>query len=324
MWYLKRVLMVGSIIAGIIVFRVLVLELFQVAQYSMEETYNDGSVVLVNKLAYGARLPMHLRDIPFAEAVAFMVGKVDDFQGLLWSYRRMPGYTWIKLDDVVVFEHPSLWSREKLIKRCLALPGDSVVIVDNRRFINGKEILEPASVKYSYSLYAQQNGLIEDSLNEYGVLARDFLWQSDVAFHYAMTNEKAAALDNCSLTDSVVLDNYPIGAPGPQLFPYNRQFTRENYGPIVVPAKGMNVLLDSINIPIFHDAIVLHENNTLEVINEEILINGEPETSYTFKYDYYFLVGDNRYHSSDSRYFGFVPEFLILGKVGPVLISGHK
>jgi signal peptidase I len=324
MRYLKKIFIVLLIGIGLIVFRMLAFEFFQVKQFSMEETYSDGSIVVVNKLAYGVRFPMHIGDIPFAEAVVFMFGKADRIHDISWEYRRIPGFARVKQGDVVVFDHPAPWSREKLVKRCVALPGDTIAIINNRRYVGGKEKAEPSSVKFSYCVYTYEKELLEDSLNQYGIVARDHLWQSNGAHHYAMTTGTANAFSNCTLVDSVVMDNFQIGAPGPQLFPHHRQYTRENYGPILVPAKGMTVSLDSSNVILYKDVITQYESNTLEVENEIILINGKASKNYTFQLDYFFLVGDNRYHSMDSRYWGFVPEFSIIGKVGPVIYTGRR
>lgn len=324
MRYLKKIFIVLLIFVGIIIFRIVAFEFFQVAQYSMEETYRDGSMVLVNKMSYGVRFPMRLGDIPFAEAVAFMFGKADNMHDIFWKYRRISAFAGVKQGDVVVFEHPAPWSREKLIKRCLALPSDTIAIIYNRRYINGKEIVEPPSVKYSYCVYSKQKELLEDSLEQYGIVKRDYLWQSDEAHHYAITTSTANALSNCSIVDSVDIDNFQIGASGPQLFPHNKQYTRENYGPIIIPSKGMTVSLDSSNVLIYKDAIARFEGNTLHIENDKILINGETAYNYTFKLDYFFLVGDNRYHSIDSRHWGFVPESSIIGKVGPVIYMPRK
>lgn len=317
----KRILYIVLAIFILSLTRKFVFDISQVSAYSMESTLDDGTIVLVNKLAYGVRLPQSPAQIPFAEALAYSIGRHNQLINTKWQYRRLPGYAKIDKGDIVVFDHPEQWSNEMIVKRCVALPYDTISIINNRRYINGKEIEEPPMVKYSYNIFPNSNSLNQDSLLRYGVKSRDFLWESDSSFHYSMTKQVAFQLSEASFIDSVVIDNFPEGSIGPQLFPHNKKYTQENYGPLVVPGKEMKVELDTLNLPLFYNSIVRDENNVIEVNEHGIFINGVLTNSYTFKQNYYFFVGDNRYNSIDSRFWGFIPESAVIGKVSKIIYS---
>ncbi|OQP61066.1 hypothetical protein A3860_04940 [Niastella vici] len=259
--------------------------------------------------------------MPFVEAAAYLLGFQSWAQDESWSYRRMPGTGGVKRNDIIVFMHPE--NEKYIVKRCIGLPGDTLQISHNCRYING--IIQPESqeAKFSYNVKSKAENLPVDSLKEYGITNKDFLWRYKSYFHMSMTDSAAVSLKNCSLIDTVAIDDMPVGTNGPALFPphYDVKFTRENYGPVIIPAKNKTILLNTSNVAFYIDVITKYESNLLNISGNKIYINDKETDRYTFKMNYYFMAGDNRYHSIDSRYWGFVPENLLIGKVSFMFFS---
>lgn len=305
----------------IVVLRVFVVEFYSVDSNSMEGTLLNGDLIMVNKICYGARLPRKPGEMPFVEAIAYLLGFQSRAQNVNWSYRRVPGTGSVKRDDIIVFLHPE--NGKYIVKRCVGLPGDTLQISHNRRYINGVAQAEPQEVKFSYNVKSKGEDIPIDSLKEYGIANKDFLWRYNCYFHLSMTDSAAIALKQCSLVDTVAIDDMPVGTNGPALFPPNNnlKFTRENYGPVIIPAKNRTILLNTSNVAFYIDVITKYENNLLNISQNKIYINDKETDRYTFKMNYYFMAGDNRYHSIDSRYWGFVPEHLLIGKVSFMCFS---
>lgn len=324
----KKILVKASkrfllIFIAIVLVRVFVIGCYQVDSGSMEETLYAGDVILINKIRYGARLPVKPGDIPFVELIAYFIGAYKWSQTPCWNYRRLPGYGEVKRNDIIVFDKAG--SDKAIVKRCVGLPGDTIEVSHNVRFANSKRQDEPASVKYSYCIKMGESFKL-DSFSKYGLTGQSLLWDDGDSIHVSITRKTALALQNNNLVDSISIDDYPRGANGPVLFtgsPYGNQ-TRENYGPVVIPAKGKTIPLHIENLELYREVIVNYEQNSLVVIGDSIYINDKKASSYTFKGNYYFVMGDNRYHSIDSRYWGFVPESAIIGKVSCVLFSFSK
>ena len=280
-----------------------------VASGSMEQTMYKGDIVLVNKTTCGARLSQKMDDVPLLNVFGRWFNIPEETLEM-----RMPAFGRIKREDIVVFNHP--YRKEKLVKRCTGIPGDTFMVAHNIRYVNGNEQEEPEMARYSYKVWVD-NGIIPvDSLKYYGVNTYGFLWQEGSEVHYTMSQSEVTKLRQCSIIQKIELDDYPKGAVGPPLFLSPKyRFTRENFGPIVVPKKGMNILLKSLDIELYRDVIVNHERNSLNIEDNRVFINGIEVDNYTFKQDYYFMMGDNRYQSVYSRYWGFVPETHIIGTV---------
>ena len=321
----KALYLVGIFLL-IVALRVFVFEFYQVESRSMEDTFLEGDVVWLSKLQYGARLPTRPGDVPFLEALAYVLGFHSWTQTTNWDYHRVPGVSNIARNDIVIFTDPH--NRENnLIKRCVALPGDTFMIKHNDRYVNGIQQVEYSTEKFSFRIKLKGHEIPIDTLARYGLDGADILWRGDNDVHASMTWCELEGFKNCTQVDSIFINDFPQGYPGgSQLFPASAHFpfTFENYGAVIIPAKGETVKLDTINIAFYKEVIENYEHNQLEIDSGKIRINTLVTDSYTFKFDYFFLMGDNRYHSFDSRQWGFVPESAIIGKVGLVLFSYNK
>jgi len=205
--------------------------------------------------------------------------------------------------------------RENYVKRCVGLPGQTLQIKDHIIYINGKANKEPDNVQYTYHVKLKER-LDDDTMKDLGITMED-LTSLNTYGYMPLTNRAARELTARGIAESVELntdasdlDIYPLNG--------NMHWTRDNYGPIWIPAKGQSIELTLKNLPVYERCIRTYEGNKLEVKDGTIFINDKPATKYTFKMDYYWMQGDNRHNSLDSRYWGFVPEDHIVGK--PIFI----
>ncbi len=350
---------------------------------SLERTLRVGDFLFVSKFHYGARTPMTTVAAPMVHDTLPVLGVPSYLNKPQLPYFRLPGFTKVDRNDIVVFSWPAdtvrrFFKREtgvkkpidkksNYVKRCVGVPGDSLEVRDGYVFINGKQLELPGSAKpqFDYTIYSSK-GVSSRLLEQIGVtdFTRKYLsnalnqQQAQVVNQYLLgydqgengelelytkssgipittikkfglslrevtdrerlaplTDDMVAVLRKDSSIDSVVQKITPKGRRGTNLFPqspdYNWNYSQ--LGAIYIPKRGTTVDLNLKTLPLYKKIIRDYELNTISVSGNQISINDEVANSYTFKQDYYWMMGDNRDHSEDSRAWGYVPENHIVG-----------
>lgn len=211
---------------------------------------------------------------------------------------------------------------DNYIKRCVAIPGDTLEIKNRILFINGDIAYFAPTGQFNYDL--KTDGSINSKrLEEMEIYESSIISREGYQYAFPLTKEHLQKLKVFSNIKEIIPQQYEAGEYLPltagmpdDVFPHSKRFkwNRDNFGPLVIPKAGMKVPLTIDSLPLWERIIDVYEHNDLKVVDGKILINGKEATSYTFKQDYYWMMGDNRHNSLDSRYWGFVPEDHIVGK----------
>ncbi len=324
--------------------RMFLIEMYKIPTSSMEGSLLVGDFLCVSKAHYGIRTPMTIAMIPLLHNRIPFLDKESYLEKPRLPYWRLPSIENIDRNDPVVFNYPEgdsviitpgrtysvydikrqgvrstseikqeivtrpMDKMDHYIKRCIGLPGDSIEIIDRQVHINGNPGKNPTNIQFAYRVNAQGTTLNRRKLKEWGVNLDD---SRDPV--YMLTNEQVEKIRNMG---NVSVSHLPQQER--PLFPYDEKMTNgwtvDNYGPLYIPKKNVSVPISPETIAPYRRIITTYEGNNLEVKEGKVFINGQESKEYTFKMDYYWMMGDNRHNSEDSRVWGFVPEDHIVGK----------
>jgi signal peptidase I len=322
---------------GVLILKAFIFEPFAIPSDSMDGTLEAGDYIVVNKLAYGPRLPMTPLSIPFSHQT--IGGSPSFVEWLKIPYTRIPGYSEYKRNDVIVFNFPAedlfpiegdttrypIDHRTHFIKRLAGLPGDTLQIIDRDVFVNGQLLELPEKALFNYIVKIDSTKRDSIHLEKLGML-RESQQGKYLLYTVTLLPDQADSLRLIRQVISVEPELSRAGLYDEQLFPHSEKFAwnLDNYGKIVVPKKGATVKLTVDSLPLYQRIIVNYEHNRVDVKGDSIFINGKLTNSYTFRMNYFFVLGDNRHYSMDSRYWGFVPEDHVVGRAAIILFSYDK
>jgi signal peptidase I len=311
---------------AVLIIRTFVVEAFMVPTPSMEQTLLIGDFVIVNKVSYGARTLRTPLTFPFAHQSMPFFKNVQGFinAGIL-PYFRLPGLGKIKHNDVVVFNYPMddeypVDHRIHYIKRCVGIPGDTIIIKNSQPYINQQQLESPVGLQFNYSVKTNSEDPDFFKNQSFSIGGRH---NSPYEFRLPLDGEMVKQLKKDPQVVSIKNVFDVPGAYQDFIFPYNHwlPWNSDHFGPLVVPEKGKSIKLSAMNIGLYKRIIEHYEGNDFVEKDGVFYINNEAVDYYTFEMNYYFMMGDNRHYSADSRFWGFVPEDHILGKASMVLFS---
>ncbi|MES2265977.1 MAG: signal peptidase I [Bacteroidota bacterium] len=308
-----------ALVASTII-RGLLFSAYAIPSASMEGSLLTGDYLFVSKMAYGARMPITPISIPFLESTVTGAKIKTYWDGLQLPYYRLPGLGEVKKGDPVVFNYPAegpdrpVDMRTHFIKRCVGTPGDIIEIKDAQVYANGKVVANAPKAQSSYMVTTTGTDLNPEMIQNLKI---------DVRYQYA-PNSYEMIIPPASLNEFKGYSNIvsvkeviePKGEYSPQIFPHNDKFkwNEDNFGPLLIPKRGTVIPVNDSTMALYGRAIEVYEHNKVNRNGAAVIINGKKADTYTFKMNYYWMMGDNRHNSEDSRYWGFVPEDHIVGK----------
>ncbi len=351
----------ATVVASLI--HIFIFQIYVIPTSSMEKSLLIGDYLCVSKVAYGPQMPNTPLSFPFVHHTMPFSQTAKSFsEAIKWPYHRLAGFGTIQRNDVVVFNFPAgdtvllenqsatyydilreyqsqlgkaegrrqiakdytiitrpVDKRENYIKRCVAIPGDSLAVVNGQVFVNGEPQEKIRGLQYQY-LVQTSAPFTQYALNNLDITE---IQGNGSAYYMNMTDDAAEQIKAMKNVLSVHRTIYPANR---DVYPHWRtpRWSQDNYGPIWVPQKGATVTLSRDNINLYGRIIDVYENHDLEINGDEVKIDGKIATTYTFEMNYYWMMGDNRHNSADSRFWGFVPEDHIVGKASFIMMSSDQ
>jgi len=307
------------------------LDITRVPSGSMEKTLLPGDFVIISKLHYGPRTPSTLLQIPLTHQTTKFLELKSYLDWIQIPFFRFPGFTWIKRNDAVVFNTPSdknmpLDVRTFYVKRCIGLPGEYIKMINGNYYINGSKIENAPNKMYRFLVKSNQR-LTKNFFKKFNI--EEFENVGENLYIVNILNKYNIKKTVEKLIDSEYIENVKIlsqdtGSPA-IIEKFDGYIDVVNWGGdngILIPKKGLELELSKENI-IRYGEYIIDEcgKKNIKIVNDEVFIKGKKVTKYTFKHDYYFMIGDNIYNSWDSRFWGFVRDDAIYAKPLLVLFS---
>ena len=337
---------------AVTIIRGLFIEAYAIPTGSMENSMLIGDHLFVSKLHYGARTPKTPIKFPLAHQDFWGSGIPSYWDGIQLPQYRLPGFRKVRRGEPVVFNYPPDLKfptdiKTFYVKRCVAIPGDVLEVRDQQVYINGEPMENPPHMQTSYFVETQSgvDGVHPKYMRELGITdytddnpmdtyaptaSSNYQYNGKLGFYMNTSQEQADELAKLNFIKSVEKVVYRKGE-GHKAFPEAQQYlgaeytaynpvtdfgwTTDFFGPLTMPEKGKTIQLTPENVDLYRTPIEHYEgNDDVEIRGSEVFIEGQKITEYTFKQGYYFMMGDNRHNSEDSRSWGFVPADHIVGK----------
>lgn len=350
----------ATVVASLI--HIFVFQMYVIPTSSMEKSLLVGDYLYVSKVAYGPKMPNTPLAFPFVHhTMPGSTTKKSYSEAIHWPYHRLKGLGRVKRGDAVVFNFPAgdtvllerqnvtyydilrgyeshygaqegrrrlfadytvisrpVDKREHYIKRCVGLPGDTLQLIDAELYINGEKQPSEAGRQFFYTVQTTKP-LSKYLIDKLGIT--EYEGQGGL-YYMTLTAEAAEALRQ--MESVVEVKRYMAEGATADVFPHDGRagWNADDYGPIYIPARGVEIGLTAENLPLYERIIRVYEGNELKVDEEgKIWINGQQTDRYTFQMDYYWMMGDNRHNSADSRFWGFVSEDHIVGRAALIWLS---
>jgi signal peptidase I len=331
-----------AVIAATLI-RWLIMEAYTIPTPSMEKSLLVGDFLFVSKFHYGTRTTTTPLQIPLTHQKIWFTNIPSYLEWIKLPQYRLPGISHVKRNDVVVFNVPPRELNDNIdypvdlktnyIKRCVGIPGDTLEVVNRQVFINRKPNDNPELMQYSYLVTANDQ-INERILKKYDIYDYEIVGRPGNAVLYQMylpvtTADELKKLNFIKDIHVATFNGYEFATrtqktvesnifPNAKVFPWNGDF----FGPLVIPAEGMTIQINEQTLATYGSTIKDYDHNDdVKIENGKLLIDGKEVQQYTFKQNYYFMMGDNRHNSLDSRYWGFVPEDHIVGKAFFIWLS---